>query len=60
MRPGENVRFACGECRIVFDISIAPELADGSAIDEIDDWLYCCPFCGIAELRQLHDTPTVA
>jgi len=24
MKPGETIRFACGDCHIVFDITFAP------------------------------------
>ena len=62
MKPGETIRIACGECKIVFNLGVAPasewvedfESATGT-INDIEPT--CCPFCGAAacELRSLHD-----
>ena len=51
MKPGETIRIACGDCKIVFDLCVAPtsewaedfESATGT-ISDIEPT--CCPFCG--------------
>ena len=60
MKPGETIRFACGECQIVFDLSVSPpsDWAEQLELDDLDDLEpTSCPFCGAAagELRNLHD-----
>ena len=60
MKPGETIRIACGECKIVFDLCVArmSEWAEDfeSATDTINDIEpTCCPFCVAGELRSLHD-----
>lgn len=63
MRKSETIRFACGDCRIVFDLRVAPESEWAEHTDE--DGLQefappgCCPFCGSSELKALHDMPTL-
>jgi hypothetical protein len=61
VRPSETFRFACGECRVVFELRGAPESEwvegnpeDGEPLKEIS--LTCCPFCGVGahELKMLH------
>ena len=64
MNPGETVRFACGDCQIVFDLCVAPpsewaeEFEEGTEPEEIGKPILC-PFCGDAELNPTHDRPTV-
>jgi hypothetical protein len=58
MKPGETIRFVCGDCQIVFDLNISPpsewpEQLDLDNLDGIEPT--CCPFCGAAELKKLHD-----
>ena len=36
MRPGETVRFACDECRMAFDITIAPPAEWWEPQDDMD------------------------
>jgi hypothetical protein len=60
MKPGETIRFACGECQIVFDLNVSPpsDWAEQLELDDLGDIEpTCCPFCGAAasELRNLHD-----
>jgi hypothetical protein len=64
MRAGETVRFECGECRFVFDLTLDPmseaDLAEelGLKVEELDPVEpTVCPFCGAGELRAVHDTP---
>jgi hypothetical protein len=62
MTPGETVRFACGDCGIVFDLGVAPVSEWAEEIDEADfdgpleaGEPGVCPFCGAAELKPTHD-----
>lgn len=63
MKAGETIRFACGDCQIVFDLSISPpsdwpeplERDDLHAVEPI-----CCPLCGSGELKPLHDRAALA
>ena len=59
MKPLETVRFACGDCHIVFDLWLAPtsQWADGDLADVTEAEPTCCPFCGAGELKALHDRP---
>jgi hypothetical protein len=62
MKASETARFECGECRIVFDLSLDPvreaEIAAEFGLKQLDDVQpICCPFCGDADLRAAHDTP---
>lgn len=66
MKPGEPTRFACGECQIGFDITVAPwgewreQFQDGTEPDEPLVMAGAeCPFCGARELRQASDAPTI-
>ena len=58
MKPNETIRFACGDCQIVFDICVAPgsEWADELEhdIEEVGEPTVC-PFCGAVELKATHD-----
>ena len=65
MKPGETIRFACGDCQIVFDLCLAPaseramEAPEELAGEDLDPT--CCPFCGAhaaSELKALNDRPT--
>jgi hypothetical protein len=67
MKPGESIRFACGECQIVFDLCVAPasEWAEMQDEDDFEGPLEVglparCPFCESAELRVTHDRPLTA
>ena len=63
MRLGETIRFACLDCQIVFDLNIAPpsEWPEQLGLDDLDDIEpACCPFCGAAQLKHLHDRPALA
>jgi hypothetical protein len=61
MKPGETIRIACGECKIVFDLCVAPtsewaedfESATGT-INDIEPT--CCPFCGAAVNSEAYMT----
>ena len=62
MKPGESIRFACGDCQVVFDICVAPTSEWAEALDleaDADNEFEptCCPFCGahVCELKRLHD-----
>jgi len=58
MKLGETIRFACGNCQIVFDLNISPpsEWPEQLELDHLDDMEpNCCPFCGAGELKHLHD-----
>jgi hypothetical protein len=61
MKPSEIIRFACGDCQIVFDLCVAP-LSEWGEQPEIDNFSdiepTCCPFCGVGELKKLHDRAT--
>jgi hypothetical protein len=66
MKPGETVRVACGECQIVFDMTVAPrdewrELPEDESDADTDSYLMpdaACPFCGAYDLKPRHDLPT--
>ena len=50
MKPGESIRFACGDCQVVFDICVAPTSEWAEALDleaDADNEFEptCCPFC---------------
>jgi hypothetical protein len=66
MKPGETIRFSCGDCQIIFDLNISPpsdwaEQLDLDDLDYLDDIEpACCPFCGAAELKKLHDRAALA
>jgi hypothetical protein len=64
MKRNETARFECGECRIVFDLSLDPvreaEIAaelDVEALDDVEP--ICCPFCGDIDVKPVHDSPVV-
>jgi hypothetical protein len=65
MKPGEAARFACDECGIAFDLTIAPlsEWVEQHQDKDADDYMIGpperCPFCDLAELRRVHDRPTI-
>lgn len=58
MKPGESVRFACGDCGIVFDLCVAPVAEWPEWMDDPPNMFVpsLCSFCGAAELRSVHDT----
>jgi hypothetical protein len=65
MRAGETIRFECGDCRFVFDLSHDPlrqtELAEELEwkVDDLEPIEpTVCPSCGAGELRAVHDSPT--
>jgi hypothetical protein len=60
MKPGETIRYACGDCQIAFDLCLAPfsECADGDMADLDEAEPKCCPFCGAGELKPTHDRAT--
>lgn len=66
MKPGETVRFACDECQIVFDLTIAPssewvEQFDDNEHDDVEINPPCrCPFCNLSKLRPLHVKPCIS
>ena len=50
MKPGESIRFACGDCQVVFDICVAATSEWAEALDleaDADNEFEptCCPFC---------------
>jgi hypothetical protein len=58
MRPGETVRFACDECRMAFDITMAPPAEWREPQDDKDyrvpvdvELPHFCPFCELGEVR---------
>jgi hypothetical protein len=62
MKASETARFECGECRIVFDLSLDPvreaAIAAELGLDSLDDVQpICCPFCGDSDIRAVHDSP---
>jgi hypothetical protein len=61
MKAKEVVRFLCGDCQVVFELSVDPEReVDGVPIPPDADYqLALCPFCGasVGELKALHDQP---
>jgi hypothetical protein len=62
MKRNETARFECGECRNVFDLSLDPfgeaEIAAELEVEALDDVEpICCPFCGDADIRAVHDSP---
>lgn len=49
MKPGQSVRFACGDCQAVFDLCIAPESEWAELPNDqgpLDIAVTACPFCG--------------
>jgi len=53
MKPGETIRIACGECKIVFDLCVAPasEWAEdfNTSTEPVNDIEpTCCPLSGPA------------
>lgn len=61
VKPNETIRFACGECQVVFDLRVAPGSEWAEGIPEGGEpvkavSLICCPFCGVGahELKMLH------
>jgi hypothetical protein len=63
MKPGETIRFACGDCQIVFDLNISPpsEWPEHLELDDLGDIEPTgCPFCGAGELKPLHDRTALA
>jgi Zn finger protein HypA/HybF involved in hydrogenase expression len=64
MRPGETVRFACHDCQIVFDLTVAPVSEWVEELDESDsespmevESPVQCPFCESMDLHVTHDRP---
>jgi hypothetical protein len=62
MKPNQTARFECGECQIVFDLSLGPvreaKIAAERGLDHLDGVLpTCCPFCGSGEIEAVQDTP---
>jgi hypothetical protein len=62
MTPGQTLRFACGDCQVVFDICVAPvsEWAEEIDPDDFDGRIdigepASCPFCGSSEIKVTHD-----
>ena len=63
MKPGENIRFKCGECLVVFDLCLAPvsewpEEPEDESDHTADVAVTNCPFCGsnaATDLTMLHD-----
>jgi hypothetical protein len=58
----ETIRYACGDCQAVFDLCVAPlsEWAEIVDEDELTDFApTCCPFCGSAELKMMHDRAVI-
>jgi hypothetical protein len=55
MKPGETVRYACGECLVAFDVQLAPtkEWAEGGVGVSKDVELppTSCPFCGSGDIK---------
>jgi hypothetical protein len=55
MKPGETIRYACGECLVAFDLRLAPtkEWAEGGLDVPRDVELppISCPFCGSSEVK---------
>jgi hypothetical protein len=63
MKAGETVRFQCGDCRVVFDLTFDPvrdaEIAAKLGEDSLDGVEPCvCPISGADELRSVHDFRT--
>jgi hypothetical protein len=62
MMARETIRFACGDCQVVFDLCLAPfsESADGdlAGITDSEDPTIC-PFCGAGELKPVHAVPAI-
>jgi hypothetical protein len=63
--PANPIRFACGDCQVVFDMCVAPTSEWAEEIDEADfeggidvGEPSVCPFCGAAELKPTHDRAT--
>ena len=61
MMAGQTIRFACGECNVVFDLGLLPRVQwREQPVDEPADnkaAVTGCPFCGSAEVRAQHDVP---
>jgi len=62
MNLGETLRFACGDCQVVFDLCLAPaseraEQPEEGVEEDIDPT--CCPFCGSSEIEPTHDRAIV-
>jgi hypothetical protein len=58
MKLAETIRFSCLDCQIVFDLNISPasEWPEQLGLDDQNDIEpACCPFCGAAQLKRLHD-----
>jgi hypothetical protein len=64
MKPGETIRYACGDCQAVFDLCVAPESewdegippeVDEADLPELDMTPTICPFCGSGELTMRQD-----
>jgi len=57
MKPGETMRYACGDCQIVFDLTLSPlsERADEGIDCPEDEEPLFCPFCAVDQLRPMHD-----
>jgi hypothetical protein len=57
MIPRETIRYACGECHLVFDLCLAPveEWVETPDYDLGDIAPSNCPFCCSSELSMLHD-----
>ena len=64
MHVGQPIRFACGECQIAFDVTVAPfDEWREQMYEPGDDVDIGIPtfrrFCGVAELRPVSDTPVI-
>ena len=64
MKPGETIRFACDECQIVFDVTVAPPSEGVEQFDDGDGPLEVerpsrCPFCELSQLWVVHDRPVI-
>jgi hypothetical protein len=64
MTLNEPVRFVCGDCGIVFDLSVqgvreTEETEGAPPITDFGEPGPGCPFCGANELTRLADEPIV-
>ena len=64
MRAKEPARFHCGDCQIIFDLSIkgVRETEDTDGAPPIEDYgepSSVCPFCGASELARMPDEPII-